>query len=136
MPQKTVYGKATKENVNVAAVKPRTDNYIPSNVAIPNYIKESLAEVKSKFDKFYENSEDINLRDAYDELKGIIKNLHGYDQVLKLKVEYGEDSDIKTGEDLLEALYNKVRDSYVSQSDDETIPDLFNTLYRTIMGPK
>jgi len=127
MPQKTVYGTATNENVNVAAVKPRTED-------IPPRIKESLAEVKSKFDKFYENSEDINLRNAYAKLKGIIEDLRGYDQVLKLEVKYKGDSDIKTGKDVLDALYDKVKEPYVSEPD-ETIPDLFGILYEAIMKP-
>ena len=123
MPQKTVYGKATKENVNVAAVKLR----------IPDHIKDSLDEVKSTFDNLNPTCEGVNLSNTYDELKGIIKNLQGYDLVLKLKVEYGEDSDIKTGKDLLEALDPKIDPR--AATFDETIRDLFNILYEAIMKP-
>ena len=131
MPAKTIsIGEDIKSNLRT------TDNLISYKDNRFSDMVERLGNINYKLGNLDENCEDINLPSIYDELKGIIKNLHGYDQVLKLKVEYGEDSDIKTGEDLLEALYNKVRDSYVSQSDDETIPDLFNTLYRTIMGPK
>ena len=128
MPQKTVYGTATKENVNVAAVKLRKDNYI----YIPRDIKDSLDEVKSTFDNLNPTCEGVNLSNTYDELKGIIKNLQGYDQVLKLKVEYGEDSDIKTGKDLLEALDPKIDPR--AATFDETIRDLFSILYGAVRG--
>jgi hypothetical protein len=108
-----------------------TDDLISKDDRFSDMVKR-LGKINSELGDLDENCEGINLSDTYDELKGIIKNLQGYDQVLKLKVEYGKDSDIKTGKDLLEALDPKIDPR--AATFDETIRDLFSILYGAVMG--
>jgi len=127
MPQKTVYGKATKENVNVAAVKLR----------IPDHIKDSLAEVKNTFDDLGPTCEGVDLSSIYGKLKEALDYLlDNYGELLNSKkVEYSDDKGINTLGSLTKALYDKVKDPYVSEPD-KTIPDLFSILYGAITRPK
>jgi len=134
MPQKTVYGTATKENVNVAAVKLRTDNCIPLD--IPDDILGKLEKVRKTFDDLGPTYEGVNLSNIYYKLKEALDYLHyNGGELLNSKVEYRGDKGINTLGSLIDALYDKVHDPYVSEPD-ETIPDLFSILYGAIMGPK
>jgi len=128
MPQKTVYEKATKEN-DVAAVKLRTED-------IPPHIKDSLAEVKKTFDYLNPTYEGVDLSSIYGKLKEALDYLHyNGGELLNSKVEYSDDKGINTLGSLIDALYNKVCDPYVSEPD-KTIPDLFSILYGAITRPK
>jgi len=125
MPAKTIsIGEDIKSNLRT------TDNLISYKDNRFSDIVERLENINYKLGNLDENCEDINLPSIYDELKGVIKDLHGYDQVLKLKVKYREDPDIKTGKDLLDALYLKIDPDVATF--DKTVPILVNILYEAI----
>jgi len=124
MPAKTISIGDIKSNLRT------TDKLISYKDNRFSDIVERLENINYKLGNLDENCEDINLPRIYDELKGVIKDLHGYDQVLKLKVKYREDPDIKTGKDLLDALYLKIDPDVATF--DKTVPILVNILYGAI----
>jgi hypothetical protein len=125
MPAKTIsIGEDIKSNLRT------TDNLISYKDNRFSDMVERLGNINYKLGNLDENCEDINLPSIYDELKGIIKDAYNYDRVLKLKVKYREDPEIKTGKDLLDALYPKIDPDVATF--DKTVPILVNILYEAI----
>jgi hypothetical protein len=129
MPAKTIsIGEDIKSNLRT------TDNLISYKDNRFSDIVERLENINYKLGNLDENCEGVDLSGIYDKLEGIIEDLRGYDQVLKLEVKYKEDHDIKTGKDVLDALSPKI-DPRVAIFD-ETVPKLVNILYGAIMELK